>query len=85
MSRFTIILADRMVNRPTSMRVCSMPLLVALITVNIVLAALIWSEATAQRRMSERLSAKDPALDIEVGPNLAPVAALPSIPFCMPR
>jgi hypothetical protein len=54
-----------------------MPLLVALITVNIVLGALIWSEATAQRRMSERLSAKDPALDIEVGPNLGPVAASP--------
>jgi hypothetical protein len=45
--------------------------------VNIVLGALIWSEATAQRRMSERLSAKDPALDIEVGPNLGPVAASP--------
>jgi hypothetical protein len=36
-----------------------MPLLVALITVNIVLGALIWSDATAQRRTSERLSAKD--------------------------
>jgi hypothetical protein len=77
-SRFTIILAERMVNPATSMRVCSMPLLVALITANIVLGALIWSDATAQRRMSERLSAKDPALDIEVGPNLGLVTAPPS-------
>jgi hypothetical protein len=44
-----------------------MPLLVALIIVNFVLGALIWSDATAQRRMSERLSGKDP---IEVGPDL---------------
>jgi hypothetical protein len=52
-----------------------MPLLVALITVNIVLGALIWSDATAQRRMSERLSGKDP---IEVGPDLGLVTAPPS-------
>src|ERR1700757_1947913 len=44
--------AERMVH-PAEMRVCLMRLLVALITVNIVLGALIWSDVTAQRRMSE--------------------------------